>query len=98
MSTTRGFFGRRTPPEIDERLPPGQYLEHDFPVRSAGPTPHVRTDDWVFTLKDGPNPVGRWNWAEFNALPQTKLTRDIHCVTKWTKLDTAWEGVLVDDI
>jgi DMSO/TMAO reductase YedYZ molybdopterin-dependent catalytic subunit len=98
MTTTRGFTGRGTPPEIAGRIPPGQYLEHEFPVLSAGPTPHVSTDDWSFTLKDGPRPVAKWSWAEFNALPQSKATRDIHCVTKWTKLDTAWEGVLVDDI
>ena len=95
---TRGFTGRQRPPEIAERLPPGQYLEQDFPVLSAGPTPHVRTEDWSFTLKDGPKPVMKWDWAEFNALPQSKMTRDIHCVTKWSKLDTPWEGVLVDDI
>ena len=95
---TRGFTGRARPPEIAERLPPGQYLEQDFPVLSAGPTPHVRTEDWSFTLKDGPKPVMKWDWAAFNALPQSKLTRDIHCVTKWTKLNTPWEGVLVDDI
>jgi DMSO/TMAO reductase YedYZ molybdopterin-dependent catalytic subunit len=98
MTTTRGFTGRGTPPDLAGRIPPGQYLEHEFPVLSAGPTPHVSTDDWSFTLNDGPKPVARWNWAEFNALPQSKATRDIHCVTKWTKLDTAWEGVLVDDI
>ena len=39
-----------------------------------------------------------WNWAEFNALPQTKMTRDIHCVTTWSKFDTFWQGVLIDDI
>ena len=96
--TTRGFTGRRNTPDIAERLPPGQYLEENFPVLSAGPTPRVTTEDWSFTLKDGPKPIAKWSWAEFNALPQSKATRDIHCVTKWTKLSTAWEGVLVDDI
>jgi DMSO/TMAO reductase YedYZ molybdopterin-dependent catalytic subunit len=98
MTTTRGFTGRRTPSDIAGRIPPGQYLEHEFPVLSAGPTPHVSTGDWSFTLRDGPKPIAKWSWAEFNALPQSKATRDIHCVTKWTKLDTAWEGVLIDDI
>jgi len=98
MTTTRGFTGRRASPDVAARIPPGQYLEHDFPVLSAGPTPHVSTGDWSFTLRDGPKPIAKWSWAEFNALPQSKATRDIHCVTKWTKLDTAWEGVLVDDI
>jgi len=96
--STRGFTGRRNAAEVADRIPPGQYLEENFPVLSAGPTPSVSTADWSFTLKEGPKPIVKWNWAEFNALPQTKMTRDIHCVTKWTKLNTAWEGVLVDDI
>src|SRR3954463_2062952 len=96
--TTRGFTGRQRPQEISERLPPGQYLTEDFPVLSAGPTPHVRTEDWSFTLKVGPRPVVKWSWLEFTALPQSKMTRDIHWLTKWTKLGTAWEGVLIDDI
>lgn len=95
---TRGFFGRRLPPEIAERIPPGQYLERGFPVLTAGPTAHVPLEHWSFTLKVGPRPVKRWTWEEFNALPQTTWTRDIHCVTKWSKLDTEWSGVLVDDI
>lgn len=49
-------------------------------------------------LSAGPKPVAKWNWAEFNALPQSTLVADIHCVTKWSKLNTTWEGVLVDDI
>ncbi|MEP6766952.1 MAG: molybdopterin-dependent oxidoreductase, partial [Gemmatimonadaceae bacterium] len=49
-------------------------------------------------VKVGPKPIKRFTWEEFNALPRTAITRDIHCVTTWTKLDTKWEGVLVDDI
>ena len=96
--TTRGFTGRRPGADAARRLPPGQYLTEDFPVLSAGPTPRIRTEAWTFTLKVGPRPVAKWTWDEFNALPQTALTRDIHCVTKWSKFDTRWEGVLVDDI
>ncbi len=96
---TRGFIGRRGGSEgTAERLPPGQFLESGFPVLSAGPTPRIKTEEWSFTLKNGVRPVKRWNWAEFNALPQTKMTRDIHCVTTWSKFDTAWEGVMIDDI
>ena len=96
--TTRGFGGRRPPPDLAGRIPPGQSLTQDFPVLSAGPTPRVRTETWSFALKVGPKPVAKWDWAEFNALPQTKMTRDIHCVTTWSKLDTPWQGVLVDDM
>jgi DMSO/TMAO reductase YedYZ molybdopterin-dependent catalytic subunit len=95
---TRGFLGRHRGPDEAARLPPGQHLTTDFPVLSAGPTPRVKIEDWSFTLKDGPRPVARWSWAEFNALPQTRMQRDIHCVTTWSKFDTTWEGVLIDDI
>lgn len=95
---TRGFFGRGRDSGTENRLPPGQSLTDDFPVLSAGPTPRVRIDDWTFTLKVGPKPVMKWTWAEFNALPLTKMTRDIHCVTKWSKFDTPWQGVTIDDI
>lgn len=95
---TRGFTGKRPAPELADRIPPGQSLTEDFPVLSAGPTPRIRLEDWPFTLKVGPKPIAKWNWAEFNALPQTKLTRDIHCVTKWSKLNTPWQGVSIDDL
>ncbi len=95
---TRGFTGRPRNDELADRVPPGQHLVNDFPVLSAGPTPHVAPETWSFALKAGPKPVKTWNWQAFNALPQTKMTRDIHCVTTWSKLNTAWEGVLVDDI
>jgi len=95
---TRGFSGRPRPQGSEGRVPPGQSLTDDFPVLSAGPTPHVAETDWTFTLKVGPKPIARWSWAEFNALPQTTLTRDIHCVTKWSKLDTRWRGVTIDDL
>jgi DMSO/TMAO reductase YedYZ molybdopterin-dependent catalytic subunit len=95
---TRGFKGREPAKDLAARIPPGQHLVTDFPVLSAGPTPHVPHEQWSFTLKVGPRPIKRWDWTAFNALPRTKLTRDIHCVTTWSKLDTHWEGVLVDDI
>jgi DMSO/TMAO reductase YedYZ molybdopterin-dependent catalytic subunit len=91
---SRGFRGRRSegPPD---RIPPGQHRVDDFPVLSAGPTPHTRLDEWSFTIDGGDEPV-RWSWDEFRALPSEEITVDIHCVTKWSKLDTAWEGVSVD--
>lgn len=95
---TRGFTGRPQPAEAKGRIPPGQHLVEDFPVLSAGPTPRIPLETWTFTLKDGPRPLMTWTWPEFNALPVTKMTRDIHCVTTWSKLGTSWEGVLVDDI
>ena len=93
---TRGFTGRRPPKGTSDRVPPGQSVTDGFPVLSATATPHIPLDQWTFTLKVGPKPVASWNWEQFNALPQTQLTRDIHCVTKWSKLDTVWEGVSID--
>lgn len=95
---TRGFFGRPPDPATAGRVPPGQALTEDFPVLSAGPTPKVDLATWKFTLKIGPRPIKVWGWDQFNELPQSKMTRDIHCVTTWSKLDTAWEGVSIDDI
>ena len=94
----RGFTGRRAGEDQSDRIPPGQHLVEHFPVLSAGPTPRIEPADWKFRLKIGPRAVKIWNWTEFNALPKTKMTRDIHCVTSWSKLNTAWEGVIVDDI
>ncbi len=95
---TRGFFGKRPAADQAGRVPPGQHLVPDFPVLSAGPTPRVLPSNWSFTLKVGPKAIKSWSWEEFNALPRTRYTRDIHCVTTWSKLDTQWEGVLVDDL
>ena len=95
---TRGFAGRRPPKGTSDRVPPGQSVTDGFPVLSATPTPHIPLDQWSFTLKVGPKPVASWNWEQFNALPQTQYKRDIHCVTKWSKLDTTWEGVSIDDL
>jgi DMSO/TMAO reductase YedYZ molybdopterin-dependent catalytic subunit len=94
---SRGFRGRR--PEADpSRLPPGQYITHDFPVLSAGPTPHRPLTEWSFTVRGRVDAPHSWTWAELTALPAEAVTVDIHCVTKWTKLDTTWEGVSLDTL
>jgi DMSO/TMAO reductase YedYZ molybdopterin-dependent catalytic subunit len=95
---TRGFFGRRPQVEEAKRLPPGQYKTEDFPVLSLGPTPHVELATWKFTLRHGAKPIKSWSWAEFEALPHKPWTGDIHCVTKWSKFDTRWEGVGIDEL
>jgi DMSO/TMAO reductase YedYZ molybdopterin-dependent catalytic subunit len=95
---TRGFTRRLDNSDPSIRLPPGQHIVTNFPVLSATPTPRISTADWTFAVKVGPRIVARWSWAEFHALPQTKTTRDIHCVTTWSKLNTSWEGVLIDDL
>ena len=96
MSTTRGFFRRRS--GDDERLPPGQYLENGFPVLSAGPTPHTPLEQWDFSITGAISQERSWTWEQFLALPTEDITVDIHCVTTWTKLDTQWTGVSVDTL
>ena len=95
---SRGFRGRRRDDAPDGRVPPGQYVTDGFPVLSAGPTPRVPLAEWTFSVtSDGVEPK-RWSWDEFQALPRAEVTSDIHCVTRWSKLDTAWEGVSVDTL
>ena len=95
---SRGFRGRRQEPDESDRLPPGQYLVRDFPVLSAGPTPHTPPDKWDFSIEGEVDTPRRWTWNEFRALPSETITRDIHCVTRWSKLDTVWRGVSVDTL
>jgi len=95
---SRGFRGRRQPAATAERLPPGQYETRDFPVLSAGPTPRISLSTWDFSLRGSDGNVARWTWDEFNALPRQTITTDIHCVTKWSKFGTMWEGVSVDTL
>src|SRR5262245_14663063 len=94
---SRGFRGRRADVP-GGRVPPGQYVPTDFPVLSAGPTPRTRLDQWDFSIVGEVDEVRRWTWEQFRALPSEDVTVDIHCVTKWSKLDTSWEGVSVDTL
>ena len=94
---TRGFVGKRRGGPAG-RIPPGQYVTDDFPVLSAGPTPRISLDTWTLTLTYRQQMLASWTWQQFLALPHTKLTVDIHCVTKWSKLDTVWEGVSFDTL
>ena len=79
-------------------MPPGQYLVDDFPVLTAGPTPETSVDDWTLTITGEVDGERRWTWDEFRALPSEEFTVDIHCVTKWSQLDTFWEGVSLDTL
>ena len=95
---SRAFRGRPRAEAPAGRLPPGQYVVRDFPVLSAGPTPHTSLSDWTFSITGEIDQPKRWTWDEFRKLPAETITRDIHCVTKWTKLDTVWQGVSVDTL
>jgi DMSO/TMAO reductase YedYZ molybdopterin-dependent catalytic subunit len=81
--------------KIEGRLPPGQSLTVKFPVLHYGPVPRFNPATWDFRIWGEVEEERSWSWDEFNELPRTSLTMDIHCVTRWSKLDTTWEGVSI---
>jgi DMSO/TMAO reductase YedYZ molybdopterin-dependent catalytic subunit len=93
---TRGFRGRR--PANPFRLPPGQYETHDFPVLAVGPTPRSAALNWSLNVGGAVQAPAGWSWEELMALPRETITRDIHCVTQWSKFDTEWTGVSLDTL
>src|SRR6188768_1509705 len=95
---SRGFHGRREADAPTGRIPPGQYVTPDFPVLSAGPTPRVELGAWRFEITGQMDQPRRWTWDELQALPSEDVAVDIHCVTKWSKLDTVWRGVSIDTL
>jgi DMSO/TMAO reductase YedYZ molybdopterin-dependent catalytic subunit len=89
---SRGFQRRRTEEADPSRIPPGQFLTNDFPVLSAGPTPRTPLSEWSLSIGGEVDERRVWSWEEYLALPTETFTVDIHCVTKWSKLDTTWTG------
>ena len=92
------FFQRREAEQRvaqEGRLPPGQSLTQKFPVLHYGPVPSFNPATWDFRIWGEVEEEVRWTWDEFLKLPRTKLVMDIHCVTRWSKFDTLWEGVSV---
>ncbi len=77
------------------RLPPGQSLTEKFPVLHYGPVSAFNPATWDFHVWGEVEEERRWSWEKFNQLPRTRLIMDIHCVTRWSKFDTLWEGVSV---
>jgi DMSO/TMAO reductase YedYZ molybdopterin-dependent catalytic subunit len=75
------------------RLPPGQSLTQRFPVLHYGPVPTFNPATWDFRVWGEIEQAVVWTWDEFNQLPRTQVTMDVHCVTRWSKFDTRWEGI-----
>jgi DMSO/TMAO reductase YedYZ molybdopterin-dependent catalytic subunit len=98
VTVSRGFRGRRRVDADPARVPPGQYVTRDFPVLSAGPTPRTPLAQWSFAIRGEVDRPLSWTWDELRALPSETFTVDIHCVTKWSKLDTSWAGVSLDTL
>ncbi len=75
------------------RVPPGQYLTERFPVLHYGSVPRFDRETWDFRIWGLVEEEKRWTFDQFRSLPSTSIVADIHCVTRWSKLDTRWEGV-----
>ncbi len=77
----------------EERVPPGQFVTERFPVLTYGPTYHYSSlDGWDLSIF-GLAQEKLFSWEELMALPTKTQTIDIHCVTRWSKMDTTWTGV-----
>jgi DMSO/TMAO reductase YedYZ molybdopterin-dependent catalytic subunit len=80
------------------RLPPGQSLTQKFPVLHYGAVPQFNPEIWNFQIFGEVESPLSFTWEQFNQLPRRKVMMDIHCVTRWSKFDTEWEGVAVKDL
>ncbi len=81
-----------------ERIPPGQSLARKFPVLHYGPVPKTELASWDFRLWGEVKTQRSLSWEEFSTLPRTRLVMDIHCVTRWSLLNTEWEGVSIQTL
>ena len=89
----RLFGNRSADPAAAGRTPPGQYLTGKFPVLHYGTVPPVDLATWTFRVFGLVHAPVSLTWEQLQALPRKREVVDIHCVTRWSKLDTAWEGV-----
>lgn len=80
------------------RLPPGQSLTLQFPVYHFGHIPSYNLEEWDFKIWGEVEAPLQLSWKEFNGLPKTRVQMDVHCVTRWSKMDTTWEGVQLKTI
>lgn len=88
----------KTDPAIAARVPPGQYLTEKFPVLHYGSVPKTDLTRWDFRVFGQVEAPFTLRWDEFKTLPRKTVTTDIHCVTRWSKLDTTWEGVPIQAV
>jgi DMSO/TMAO reductase YedYZ molybdopterin-dependent catalytic subunit len=84
--------------KAEGRLPPGQSLTLKWPVLHYGSVPHFDESKWDFKISGEVAVPRKLSWKEFRALPQTELTSDFHCVTRWSRLNNIWKGVLFTEV
>jgi DMSO/TMAO reductase YedYZ molybdopterin-dependent catalytic subunit len=84
--------------ERARRTPPGQVLTTKWPVLTYGLTPRFDPGRWSFRCFGLVEEEVRWSWEELLALPRAEVVCDIHCVTRWSRLDNRFEGVPIREI
>jgi DMSO/TMAO reductase YedYZ molybdopterin-dependent catalytic subunit len=94
----RLFGTAQMDPEVAGRIPPGQYKTDKFPVLHYGSVPRTDLAKWDFRVFGAVDAPFTLTWDQFKALPRKTVNTDIHCVTRWSKLDTTWEGVPIQEI
>ena len=75
------------------RLPPGQHLTEKWPVLHAGGVPAADLATWTLRVFGAVEQELELSWDQFNELPRSRNVQDVHCVTRWSRFDTAFEGV-----
>jgi DMSO/TMAO reductase YedYZ molybdopterin-dependent catalytic subunit len=94
----RLFGNREEDTSVADRIPPGQYRTTKFPVLHYGSVPHTELSTWDFKVWGEVDSPFTLTWQQFKELPRKTVATDIHCVTRWTKLDTTWEGVPIQEV
>jgi DMSO/TMAO reductase YedYZ molybdopterin-dependent catalytic subunit len=89
---------KQVDPALANRIPPGQTLTAKWPVLTYGLTPRFDPARWMFRCFGLVEREVVWTWAELQRLPRARIVSDVHCVTRWSKLDNEWEGVPVREI
>ena len=93
------MFGYRGIPEgMHDRVPEGQYVTPKMAVMTLGYTPKLTTGDWTLRVGGLVDHELVLSWQDFLALAGASEVADFHCVTQWTRLNVAWEGVPVSTV
>jgi DMSO/TMAO reductase YedYZ molybdopterin-dependent catalytic subunit len=98
MEMFEKLFGKAMDPALRDRVPPGQYVTEKFPVLHYGSVPRADLATWDFRVYGEVDSPFALTWTEFGLLPRKQVATDIHCVTRWSKLDTMWEGVPIGEV
>ena len=101
MGMTLSFLRRRPNAReqaVADRLPPGQHLTEKWPVLHYAGVPRVDIATWDFRIDGLVEQPLRLTYDELQQLPRTEIQADIHCVTRWSLLDSTWGGIALTEV